>query len=59
VCAGIHGGGDFIEMQFQARPLPRAQNHKGDASARKVLLIAHIFVSDNKHVETAALRFGE
>ena len=57
--AGIHGGSDFIEMQFHQRPLRRAQNHKGDASARKVLLTAHIFVSGNKHVETAALRFGQ
>jgi hypothetical protein len=55
----FHGGGDFIEMQFHTRPLRRAQNHEGDASARQVPLIAHVFVSGNKHVEAAALRLGE
>jgi hypothetical protein len=49
---GVHGGGNLFNVQLDKRPLRSAQHHEGDSAARKILLIAHIVVGCQKHVET-------
>ena len=36
-----------------------AQYHKGDLPPSKVLLMAHVLVAGQKHVETGPLRLGQ
>ena len=52
---GGYGVGYFCEMQFYDRPLRRAEDDKGDAAAGEALLVAHVFISGDKDIETSCL----
>jgi hypothetical protein len=49
---------DFIEMQFHKRPLRRAQHHKSYTASCKVLLVTHVLIGCQKHVETGSFGLG-
>ncbi|SPF56856.1 hypothetical protein SBA4_950002 [Candidatus Sulfopaludibacter sp. SbA4] len=56
---GIHDGGNPLNVQSNARPLRSAQYHKGESAACEILLIPHIVVGCQKHVEPGPLRLGQ
>jgi hypothetical protein len=46
-------------MKPEPWPLWGTQDYEGQSAACKVLLVAHIFVSCNKHIETGPLRLRQ
>ena len=58
-CRRVYGRRNSFYVQSNKRPLRSAQDHKGYAAAYEVLLIAHVLVGGQKHVEPGPLRFGE
>jgi len=50
-CGGVYHGGDSLKLEPDARPFRRAgQNHKGDFSSGKVLLIAYSPVGREQNI---------
>jgi len=54
---GVHGIRNNFEIQSHNGPLRSAKHDDGYSAARKILLITHIFVAGEKHIETGALSF--
>ena len=46
-------------MQFDHGPLRSTENDKGYSTAFKVLLIAHVLVGGQKHVNPGSFRHGQ
>lgn len=53
---GIDGFDDALDVTPKARPLLPAENHSRDLTARKILLIAHVFVGGKQHIEPGLFR---
>jgi hypothetical protein len=49
-CTGVYCGDNSIEIQLNQRPLLVAENDQCKFSARKILLVADIFVRGEKRV---------
>ena len=58
-CRCVHGRRNSFCVQSNKRPLRSAQDHKGYAAACEVLLIAHVLVGGQKHVEPGPFCFGQ
>ncbi len=60
--AARHGRVDrcrnFLDVQFDQRPLRSAQHHNGYSAASKILLVLDVFVSGKENIESGPLRFG-
>ena len=53
---GIDRFDDEVNVGLEARPLLATQNHDRDFSGREILLIAHVLVGGQEHVETGRFR---
>jgi hypothetical protein len=55
-CCCIHRKNDAVDIILQNPPLRVADYEDGNFAARKVLLVAHVFVRRHKHLESCRLR---
>lgn len=53
---GINRFDDSMNVGPEAGPLLPAQNHDGDFAAGKILLVAHVFVGGQQHIEAGGFR---